>query len=128
MIGGDEAGDIVAPGADIGQQAVIERVQLADGDAAQAPVGEFAGQGFEHLSSPWIGQSGADAETGGFGFSGLAVLALRGSTSVALPGLTLLNLQRFRYSRDCNELCRNEKWISVGMTYGCSWTWRGWVG
>jgi hypothetical protein len=86
---GDEAGDIVALGADIGEQAIVERMQLADGDPAQAPVGKFAGQGFEHLWSPRERQSSTSAETGGFGFSGLTVLALHGDAAVSVVDLYL---------------------------------------
>src|SRR4051812_4146839 len=60
------------------------------------------------------------------GFAFLSIWASRiAKRSFDIPYLP--GPPRCRYGQERNELCRNEKWKSAGMTCGSLWTWRGWV-
>src|SRR5690606_21927299 len=84
----DEARDVLARRAQVGQQPVVERVQLAHGDAALAPADELAGKGFEHRRSPFIGKAAPLPSREASGFSFLMVMALHGGARSAPLAVT----------------------------------------
>jgi hypothetical protein len=56
---GNEAVDILSRRSKVGQQSIIQRMQFAYGDPAQAPIGKPADKGFGHECSPLLKNNAA---------------------------------------------------------------------